>query len=58
MKVFTSYIISERIARKLGECSYIENKEAARKGMHLAIFIYFLAANCWERVLMKIGVVN
>ena len=46
MKLFASYIISERIAPKLGECSNIENKEAARKGMDLAIFIYFLAANC------------
>ena len=36
MEVFTSSIIHEGIARKLGKCSYIENNEAARQAIHLA----------------------
>ena len=35
MEVVTSCIIHEGIAQKLGKCSYIENKTAAPKGMHL-----------------------
>ena len=35
MEVVTSCIINEGIAQKLGKCSNIENKAAARKGMYL-----------------------
>ena len=57
-EVVTSCIIHYGMARKLGKYSYIENKEAASQGIHLTIFMYFLATNCWEGVLIKMGVVN
>ena len=46
MEVATSCIIHGVKARKLDKWSYLENKEAAGQGMHLAIFMYFPAANC------------
>ena len=41
----TSCFIHEEVARKLGKCSYIENKEVVRQGMHVALSIYCWAAN-------------
>ena len=40
---------------KLRTCSYIENKEAARQRMLIAVFLYFPTANCWGEVLRKEG---
>ena len=39
MEIVTSCIIHERITQKLRKCSYIENKEAARQAVHMAIFM-------------------
>ena len=58
MKVVTSCITHEGIAQKVGKWSYMENKEAARQAMHLDMFTYFPAADCWEWELLKMGVVN
>ena len=58
MEVATSCIIHGVKARKLDKWSYLENKEAAGQGMHLAIFMYFPAANCWEEIIIKMGAVN
>ena len=57
MEAVISFIFHEGIAQKLGKCSYIENKEA-RQGMHLALFMYFPAANCWEEGSIKMRIVN
>ena len=39
MEVVTSCIIHERITQKFRKCSHIENKEAARQAVHMAIFM-------------------
>ena len=43
---YASCIIHGGIAQKLGEYSYIENKETAQQGRRQAIFMYFPADDC------------
>ena len=52
MEVVTFCIIHEGTAWKFYKCSYRENKEGARLGMHMAFFMCFPAANCRQGVVV------